>query len=110
PYNAGWAGDIARKRVAIGQAKLCIAISHATADDLLAFYPSLKGRVRVTHLGADHLAAPGPDSSGETYSPFTLFIGDRHGYNNFAVVLDALTRPAWPQGLRLHVVGPLLDE
>ncbi len=48
---------IARKRAIILNARICIAISQSTADDLKSFYPEVATRVRVVHPGCEHLLA-----------------------------------------------------
>ena len=49
--------EIDRKRRAILSATLCIAVSAATATDPKKFYPTVADRVRIVHLGAEHLVA-----------------------------------------------------
>lgn len=106
--------DMARKRDAILGATRVIAISQATRADLLRFYPQVRDRVRVVPLAADHVPArtrprqpPAQTIRGEAYA---LFVGQRFDYKNFRLVLDAMLHPAWPRGLRLHVIGPRLTE
>jgi glycosyltransferase involved in cell wall biosynthesis len=90
---------------------MCICISQATANDLLAFYPEVASRVRVIYHGAEHLGG-GPRVDSPDYaahrnvSDYALFVGDRTSYKNFSIVLQAMTHKAWPVSVRLHVVGP----
>src|SRR5262249_11146387 len=55
PYAGGWPSNADEKRIAIQSASLIITISRATADDLTRFFPEVAPRIRVAHLGADHL-------------------------------------------------------
>jgi glycosyltransferase involved in cell wall biosynthesis len=109
-----WADHVARKRDAILAASRIIAISHATRADLIRFYPQVEDRVRVVPLAADHLL--GPDEMGRQSERsgrgerYAVFVGQRADYKNFRVVLEAMLEPAWPRGLRLHVVGAPLTE
>lgn len=106
---------IREKRDAIERATLCIAISESTADDLRTIYPGCAEKVRVVHHGVDHLR---PARSGATPArpagvpdgPYALFVGDRAGYKNFRVVLEALAERRWPSGLSLVVAGPPFGE
>lgn len=88
------------------RANRIIAISNSACSDLLRFYPECKGRVNVVRLGSEHLfdskLYPRPSKSAD---PFVLFVGHRESYKNFQTLLDAMTRPAWPEGMPLQVVG-----
>jgi glycosyltransferase involved in cell wall biosynthesis len=102
-----WAvGEIERKRECVLCADICICVSQATADDLIRFYPELKGRVRVVHHGAEHLGELFESRARPAEPPFALFVGQRNYYKNFRVVLDAIQHPEWPNEVSLHVVGP----
>jgi glycosyltransferase involved in cell wall biosynthesis len=106
-WSEGVAEEIARKRRAILGARRCICISQATADDLRAFYPEVAGRIRVIHLGAEHLRSPESRSwpPADSAPPFALFVGQRYGYKNFWLIPQAMKEPAWPRDLALHVAG-----
>ncbi len=115
PYSGGdhWAGHIRDKGAAILSATLCIALSNATAADLIRFYPQVAERVRVVPLGADHMAGDPEHENTKLASPsepFALFVGYRHGYKNFHTVLDAVRSATWPVGLTLFVVGSALAD
>lgn len=107
-----FAGDAAsesnRKKRALEAATQLIAISQATADDLLSIYPQYAGRVTVIHHGAEHLAKEDyhnffvPDHA----APYVLFVGDRAAYKNFRCALLAMKESAWPSDLILKVAGP----
>jgi glycosyltransferase involved in cell wall biosynthesis len=112
PICGDWAlPDIARKRSAIQESALCICISQATADDLLMYYPNLVGRVRVVHLGADHLGDPvGVPPETMRAGRIALFVGHRNWYKNFWLVPEAMQTSDWPPDLVLHVIGPPPDD
>ena len=65
-------------------------------------------------LGADHLLPTnGPQQKPDQpcrNEKYAVFVGHRGEYKNFRLVLDALSHPAWPRGMGLHVVGPPLSE
>lgn len=112
-----WAEHMADKRAAILSATLCVAISEATATDLVRLYPEVAGRVRVVHCGADHLLIghKGPETPlastvklGER--PFVLFVGERNGYKNFYALLEAVATDGWPPTLDIYVVGRRLAD
>jgi glycosyltransferase involved in cell wall biosynthesis len=108
---SGWAeGGIARKRDAIQAATLIVCISHATAADLVSFYPEAAARVRVVPLGADHLRGPVSSKLAEDRDAFVLFVGNRDQYKNFWVLPYAIKHNVWPRGLSLRVVGPPAAE
>jgi glycosyltransferase involved in cell wall biosynthesis len=105
-------GEIARKRAAIESAAAIIAISDATSRDLRSLYPSTADRIATVHLGHEHLrrsdqprtmSSPLPPG---LLPPFALYVGDRAGYKNFRVILEAMTDSAWPREVRLAVAGP----
>lgn len=105
--------DIARKRVCIEAAAAIITISAATRDDLIRIYPEVAKRVTVVHLGAEHLLASHveiPAGMQDGKEPYILFVGDRAGYKNFAVMMDAMQESQWPTGFRLTVVGRPFSE
>lgn len=104
--DASW--ESRRKKKAMDAATLLIAISQATADDLLYFYPEFADRIRVVHHGAEHLSQLEPSNSLITQNkpPYALFVGDRVGYKNFKTVLLAMVEPNWPDEILLKVAGP----
>lgn len=91
----------------IRQAQHIICISEATRQDLLEFIPlRADQQVSVIHNGVSELFRPlqsyGPGTSLPTGRPFMLFVGQRAGYKNFRLALQALeTLP----DLELHCVG-----
>lgn len=87
-----WAKDplTRQKRLNIERADLIIAISETTKNDLLDLYAWVDpGRVRVVYHGID-LASPLVVSTlTGVPSEYLLFVGDRSGYKNFYLLLDA---------------------
>ncbi|SMP55938.1 Glycosyltransferase involved in cell wall bisynthesis [Neorhodopirellula lusitana] len=109
--------SIAIKRESMQHATMLPCVSHSTAEELAAFYPSLADKSRVIHHGAEHLTDSSAISTGATDSNATrsktgnaLFVGNRIGHKNFFNLLDALRAPAWPSGVELTVVGSPFSE
>lgn len=82
---------IERKQRLIEKADKIIAISNATKNDLLLYYPHINpNKVEVVHHGHfsiinnDTLDIKLPDN-------YILYVGDRRGYKNFFTLIDALT-------------------
>ncbi len=94
-----------RKSAAIEQADTLVCISHATRDALLAIHPHLQTRIEVVPLGGEHLCRAREPIATIVHAPYVLFVGHRHAYKNFEVVLRALASTFWPPELRLLVVG-----
>ncbi len=107
-YWPGCAEHVEDKRRAMEAAKVCVTVSEASAREVKAFYPHVAAKVRVTQLGADHLVASAAQvEAGRLHEPeYALYVGDRNGYKNFAVVLEAMLHRAWPKGVDLVLVGP----
>lgn len=117
------------KREALYRAVGLHCISEATRKELTAFYPDLSHKSHVIHLG---IRSPFTDVSGihsvtDGHSPasgesivssgtqlrnnaeskkYAIYVGQRVGYKNFGVVLQAMTLPTWPLETNLVVVGP----
>lgn len=100
------------KAEAIKSADAIITISETTKLDLLKLFPDIRAQVHSIPLGADHLplsvgistdSRKTRESSGD---PYVLFVGDRVGYKNFHVLLEAMRQREWPRGVRLKVAGP----
>lgn len=91
----------------ICQAQHIICISEATRQDLLEFIPVRSDQqVSVIHNGVSELFRPLQSSCAgtglPTGRPFMLFVGQRAGYKNFRLALQALE--ILPD-LELHCVG-----
>jgi glycosyltransferase involved in cell wall biosynthesis len=108
PFYFGGDNDseIERKRRAIFQATKIIAISETTKKDLIRVYPEVTERVKVIHLGADHLYQNDTyDKIQSSHSKYVLFVGERMRYKNFTTVADAMESPYWPKDIRLALAG-----
>lgn len=116
--------EIERKRRAIESADAIITISNATARELEAFYPQTRGKITTVYLGHEHLLEPSLAMHDHTRAAlpdlvnallghefgrgteYALYVGDRIGYKNFGVLLDAMELSEWPDTLALVVAGP----
>ncbi len=116
--------EIERKRRAIESADAIITISNATARELEAFYPETRGRITTVYLGHEHLLESATAKREDTLTAlphsvnallghefgerteYALYVGDRAGYKNFGVLLDAMDLADWPDSLALVVAGP----
>lgn len=76
------------KRQAINIAQGIICVSNTTKNDLLNFYPEVKGKVKVIYHG-NSLNVQVNNEPFFKY-PYFLFVGSRKGYKNFALLLYAL--------------------
>lgn len=79
---------IENKKKAINSAHGIICVSNSTRDDLLKFYPNVKGKVEVIYHG-NSLNVPVSNEAFFKY-PYFLFVGSRKGYKNFTLLLYAL--------------------
>ena len=91
----------AQKNAAIRAAQAIICISESTKSDLLNFIGEIPGQtIRVIHCGVSELFHKlNIEPSGV---PFVLFVGQRGGYKNFRLVLEAM---AFLPDLELRCVG-----
>lgn len=109
PHLCGtWITDNIRvKDECMSAATRIIAISQATADDVVKVYPQHKSKIRVVLNGADHMrVGDQPAATNSVPSTQLMYVGDRHQYKGFAMVLRAMREPAWPVAITLKVVGP----
>ncbi|MGB9696148.1 MAG: glycosyltransferase family 4 protein [Ignavibacteria bacterium] len=79
---------IKNKKKAIDTAHGIICVSNATKDDLLKFYPDVKGEIKVIYHGNSLNVQV--DKEPFLKHPYFLFVGSRKGYKNFALLLYAL--------------------
>lgn len=95
---------MAQKHAAIRSAQAVICISESTRQDMLHWVGEIPGQqVHVIHNGVSpsfHRLADGAAPAGA--APFALFVGERRGYKNFGLALQALERLP---GIDLHCVG-----
>ncbi len=95
---------MAQKHAAIRSAQAVICISESTRQDMLHWVGEVPGQqVHVVHNGVSptfhRLSADTPHASA---APFALFVGERRGYKNFGLALQALARMP---DVELHCVG-----
>lgn len=80
------------KRRCVSAADHLICISHSTAEDLVRILDVPRSKITVTHLGySESISAPFRDEESQHKSgsrPYLLFVGRRHGYKNFARLLE----------------------
>lgn len=79
---------IKNKKKAISTAHGIICVSKATRDDLLKFYPDVKGKIEVIYHGNSLNVQVDKDPFFKY--PYFLFVGSRKGYKNFSLLLNAL--------------------
>ena len=95
-----WA-HVHQKHAAIRAAQAVICISESTRQDLLEFVGETPGQtIHVIHNGVAEIFCPIEVMAVKR--PFMLFVGERAGYKNFRLVLDALK---YLPDLELHCVG-----
>jgi glycosyltransferase involved in cell wall biosynthesis len=94
------------KRATLQRSQGLVCVSEATRIALLNQYPELsKNRVRVIHHAVDP-AFRGYDMPVRTrFSPRILFVGQRRGYKNFSLLLDALRTYEHRQEIELVIAG-----
>jgi glycosyltransferase involved in cell wall biosynthesis len=99
-------------RQALAKATRLIAVSHATADRMIAVAPSCASRVRVVHnaAGPAFVAAKDPDAAAEragtligSDAPYYLVVGKNEPYKGHEFALKAFAREARPGELLVLV-------
>jgi glycosyltransferase involved in cell wall biosynthesis len=83
----GW-----KRTLAQGAARI-IAISEHTKRDLVKFLDVDPGRIDVTHLAYEPLAAAGAPPPPGLPARFVLFTGTRHAYKNWRLLVTAMAGP-----------------
>jgi glycosyltransferase involved in cell wall biosynthesis len=87
-----WAQDplSRQKRLNIERADLIIAISETTKRDLLDLYPRQNpDKIRVVHHGIELMSPLVVAPLQDLPRDYLLFVGDRSGYKNFYLLLEA---------------------
>ena len=95
---------VVNKHAAIRSARAVICISESTRQDMLQYVGEIPGQVvHVIHNGVSPRFRPLPvDPTKSAGAPFALFVGERRGYKNFKLALQALD--LLPD-VELHCVG-----
>ncbi len=100
-----------QKHAAIRSAQAVICISESTRQDMLRWVGEVAGQqVHVIHNGVSpSFHCLPPDAAHADAAPFALFVGERRGYKNFGLALQALARLP---DVELHCVGggPIVAE
>lgn len=82
---------MAQKHAAIRAAQSVICISESTRNDLLEWVGETPGQqVHVIHNGVSELFRPLGPAAANSEKPYMLFVGERKGYKNFSLAVDAL--------------------
>lgn len=90
-----------QKHAAIRAAQVVICISESTRQDLLHWVGETPGQiVQVIHNGVSDTYRP--IYLAPAYAPYVLYVGERGGYKNFRLVLEAM---ALLPDLHLHCIG-----
>jgi glycosyltransferase involved in cell wall biosynthesis len=80
----------AAKRRVVERADHVICVSHSTARDLTRLLGVPESKITVTYLGfADSLSSVPALPPATNVRPYLLYVGQRHGYKNFAAMLEA---------------------
>ncbi|OIQ44845.1 MAG: hypothetical protein BM558_06345 [Roseobacter sp. MedPE-SW] len=77
-----------QKHRAIQNATDIICISEATRQDLFNYVGVPKGRIHVIHNGVSE--AFFPRTAAHSHDGYILFVGKRHGYKNFSLLVKAM--------------------
>jgi len=100
--------SLQEKRDCLERAAALLAISQATARDIVAHYPSIDAtKILVTPLGVDNVffEADGRQPT-PTGKPYLLYVGNRAGNKNFARLLVAFGRSGLAREFDLRVITP----
>ncbi len=95
-----------RKREYVRRATLVLCVSESTRRDLLRVYGSVEAPMIVTHLGVSDRFTPGALRASWRPDRYVLFLGNRGGYKDFRVVIEAFAQLTPGQrGTALVAVG-----
>lgn len=100
------------KRTAIARAAGYVAVSQASARDLVSCYPESGAKpIHVIHNGVAENFAPATPAQIDAFrarygiaKPYYLFVGPREWYKNFQLLLDAFQR--MPDASSYCIVSP----
>lgn len=106
--NRGTHLFVAEKKRSLQQAEVLLAISHATAQDILTCYPHLTStKIVVTRLGVDQIFFLGGISPvANQQKPYFIYVGNRGGHKNFLRLLTAFGRSGLAKQIDLWVISP----
>ncbi|HEY6643536.1 glycosyltransferase family 1 protein [Povalibacter sp.] len=79
------------KRRSLDEADHILSISESTASDLVHLFGIPRSKISVTHLGYSEIfSAPAPLGEVSPHArPYILYVGNRWGYKNFDLALNA---------------------
>lgn len=109
----------ANKKVWLEQCDSIISISHASADELAHFFPRLRNKISVVHLGFNPISKSSAqleqlaNSANWPRFEYYLYVGSRQGYKNALMLLRAyLASDASSKNIHLIFAGgtPLADH
>lgn len=107
-----WIGERAFMRPSLKRADRIVAISHATARDIVAFQPETAGRIEIIHPGLTELPPPGgrpltPVDSEGNAERYALFVGTLEPRKNLVRLLEAFASltPSRIANLKLVIAG-----
>jgi len=94
------------KREYVRRATVVFCISENTRRDLLRLYGSIESPTVVTHLGVGGRFLPGAARPAWCPRSYLLFVGNRGGYKDFRLVLEAFAGlPPQQSGISLLAIG-----
>lgn len=107
-----WLGERAFMAASLKRAHHIIADSQATAGDIIALYPAVRGQVEVVYPGLTTLPAPGGrplvplNEDGQTLR-YALFVGTLEPRKNLSRLLEAFAsiQPSRLSGLKFVIAG-----
>ncbi len=103
---------ISLKKDAILNSDAVICISRSTARDLVKYYPIDESKIFVVELGYDPIykQRTAEKISKKIDQPFILYVGKRHYYKNFNILLRAYAQWKKRFKIKLILVGPPLTS
>jgi glycosyltransferase involved in cell wall biosynthesis len=103
-----FAGDptVQNRQAALRDASAVVCISASTRDQLLEFYPEVGAKTTVILLASSLQLPSGTPPAAPGEQPYFLYVGNRHPYKNFGVLLEACRLlPGFARDFRLICFG-----
>ena len=102
---------ISQKKRCLEQARLLIAISKSTAQDILTCYPHIDPeKITTIWLGVDDFFFAASSKSENDGKPYFLYVGARKGYKNFQRAVQAFGESRLPKDFDLRIVSPNAED
>ncbi len=91
----------------LSNATKIIAVSHATADDIVSHYPGTTGKITVISEGVDEQLVQTPIQKPDVPQPYVLAVGNAYPHKNLAFLCEAFVRYREKSGedIRLVLAG-----